>query len=126
MVTRFHVYLTISSINGKISFQFQFWAHFFASRNTDIRLKIFPTALKKFALRADYRSSVNEVGPPPPWWGGSTPYFRLRFFNNLKRTCKWTPPTMVGGGQLHLLNSGKYQMIFRKIIFMEILRLTML
>ena len=22
---------------------------------------------------------------------GYTPYFRLRFFNDLKRTCKWTP-----------------------------------
>ena len=38
-----------------------------------------------------YRKSVNEVCPTPPWWG-CTPYFRMRFFNNLNRTCKCTPP----------------------------------
>ena len=49
----FDIHLTISSIHGKISFEFRFWAHFFASRNPDTRSKIFRTALKKFALRAD-------------------------------------------------------------------------
>ena len=58
MGTRFHVYLTISSIHGKFSFEFRFWAHFFALRNTDTRSKIFPTALKKFALRAEYGQGV--------------------------------------------------------------------
>ena len=53
MVGFFDIHLTMSSINGKISFQFRFWTHFFAFRNTDTRLKIFPTALKKFALRAE-------------------------------------------------------------------------
>ena len=68
MRTRFHVYLTISSIHGKFSFEFRFWAHFFALQNPDTRLKIFPTALKKFALRADHifhmycsRMSIFEV-----------------------------------------------------------------
>ena len=38
------------------------------------------------------RRSVNDVGPPQSCWGnGYTPYFLLRFFNDLKRTCKWTP-----------------------------------
>ena len=64
MGTRFHVYLTIPSLHEKISFQFRFWAHFFALRNPDTRLKIFPTALKKFALRAEkeliYLSAKSE------------------------------------------------------------------
>ena len=47
-----------------------------------------------------------ELPPPSLCVGGPTPYFRLEFFNNHKRTCKWTPSTMMGGGQLHLLNSG--------------------
>ena len=54
MLPTFNIYVAISSIHGKISFQFRFWAHFFASQNTDTRSKIFRTALKKFALRADY------------------------------------------------------------------------
>ena len=53
MVTSFDIHLTISLIHEKISFEFRFWAHFFALQNTDTRLKIFRTALKKFALRAD-------------------------------------------------------------------------
>ena len=74
-----------------------------------------------------YRRSVNEVGPPThtPWWGGGyTPYFRLRFFNNLKWTCKWTPTApphthhagLAGGDQLHLLNSGKTGLNFLEFI----------
>ena len=58
MLRFFHIHLTIPSIHGKFLFQFRFWAHFFASQNPDTRLKIFPTALKKFALRAD-----NVIGP---------------------------------------------------------------
>ena len=57
-----------------------------------------------------------KLDPPPTMVGGYTPYFRLRFFNNLKRTYKWTPPTMVGGVQLHLLKSGKRQHT-EKILF---------
>ena len=49
----FDIHLAISSIHDKFSFQFRFRAHFFAFQNTDTRLKIFPTALKKFALRAE-------------------------------------------------------------------------
>ena len=49
----FDIYVAISSIHDKIPFEFRFWAHFFALRNTDTRSKIFPTALKKFALRAE-------------------------------------------------------------------------
>ena len=51
----FDIHLAISSIHSKISLEFRFWANFFAFQNPDTRLKIFPTALKKFALRADYR-----------------------------------------------------------------------
>ena len=54
MTTSFNIHLAISSIHGKISFQFRFWAHFFALQNPDTRFKIFRTALKKFALRAEY------------------------------------------------------------------------
>ena len=53
MVPFFDIPLAISSIHDKTSFEFRFWAHFFASRITDTRSKIFPTALKKFALRAE-------------------------------------------------------------------------
>ena len=53
MLWFFDTHLAISSLHGKFSFQFRFWAHFFASQNPDTRLKIFPTALKKFALRAN-------------------------------------------------------------------------
>ena len=60
MHTSFDIHLAISSIYGNISFQFRFWAHFFAFRNTDTRSKIFPTALKKFALRADYQHISNR------------------------------------------------------------------
>ena len=49
----FNIHLAISSTHGKISFEFRFWANFFALQNTDTRSKIFRTALKKFALRAD-------------------------------------------------------------------------
>ena len=61
MAPFFDIHIMISSIHGKISFEFRFWAHFFAFRNTDTRSKIFPTALKKFALRADYHL------PAPIW-----------------------------------------------------------
>ena len=54
MLGFFNMHLAICSIHGKISFQFRFRAHFFALQNPDTRLKIFPTALKKFALRAEY------------------------------------------------------------------------
>ena len=57
MAPFFDIHLAISSIHGKISFEFRFWAHFFAFQNPDTRLKIFPTALKKFALRAEKRIS---------------------------------------------------------------------
>ena len=49
----FYIHVAISSIHETISFEFRFWAHFFALRITDTRSKIFPTALKKFALRAE-------------------------------------------------------------------------
>ena len=52
-----HPWKNFISIHGKILFQFRFWAHFFAFQNIDTRLKIFPTALKKFALRADHEES---------------------------------------------------------------------
>ena len=53
MTTSFRIHLAISSIHEKMSFEFRFWAHFFAFQNPDTRSKIFRTALKKFALRAD-------------------------------------------------------------------------
>ena len=49
----FNIHLAIYSIHDKISFEFRFWAHFFALQNPDTRCKIFRTALKKFALRAE-------------------------------------------------------------------------
>ena len=53
MVPFFDIHLAISSIHGKFSFEFRFWTHFFALQNPDTRSKIFPTAPKKFALRAE-------------------------------------------------------------------------
>ena len=61
MVTRFDVHLKISAIQGKILFQFQFPAHFFALRITDTRLKIFPTAQKK--VRPSGGKSLTPIIP---------------------------------------------------------------
>ena len=58
----FDTHLAKSSIHGKMSFQFRFWAHFFALQNPDTRSKIFRTALKKFALRADNLKINTEYG----------------------------------------------------------------
>ena len=51
--------------------------------------------------------SESSWTPPRNNRGGYTQYFRLKFFNNPNRTCKWTPPAITGGVQLDLLNFGK-------------------
>jgi len=80
MVRFFEIHLARSSLHGKISFQFRFWAHFFAFRNPDTRLKIFPIALKKFALRAENPSPVFEswTADIPAQW----PYGAKHFTNS--------------------------------------------
>ena len=95
MLTSFDIYLAISSIHGKFSFQFRFWAHFFALRNPDTRLKIFPTALKKFALRAEYGqggalglATYLRVGSNLEIWqvrkiGGRPQYFRMTHYTEI-------------------------------------------
>ena len=97
MVRFFNIHLTIPSIHGKFSFEFRFWAHFFAFQNTDTRLKIFPTALKKFALRADDLKSALH-------WRIS--FFLFLFLSHWPCFCFW--------GILHLYIT---QFVFRTQIF---------